>query len=297
MKYFTIFLILTLLVIIATARPVSMENRFLKLTFDPVGGRIVKAFYRPKNTEQTATTGLLRTGMWNAAPNFPFERRHEIRRDGQHRLILSGRGSGGVANFLTVEKTVLLPPEESVFTVDYHFENLPSSRTNLNFGFWFHNILGSPGKDVRYFYPLTWGVRVLKSAGRTGEVFMYQPSRGWLGGINQTNGSGVAITMDLKHLRCFYSWFTDMVVPTLEWRYELQSLAPGGSFNTHIEYIFFHGLKSISGAGNGLVGSIVPSRKKFPVGRNCNFTVSVYSAKKQRIKAEFFEGGVKRKTK
>jgi hypothetical protein len=136
-----------------------------------------------------------------------------------------------------------------------------------------HSTLGIHGRLCSYYYPSDEGIVEIRRDKRPQERWIHRPVRGWMAAVDDL-GRGVALTMPFREVKCFYSWFAQDVVPTLEWRMIPLEIENGKSYRVSTEVITFKGLSRVSGAGGGLVGEISSG------------TVKVFSARKGRVVAK-----------
>ncbi len=266
---------------------IPMENRFIKLAAYPeTGGKVLKFTYKPTQTNLTNTHGMLSDNVstikgMDAFQFWKIPYKWSAAADGWS-LVLEARGERESAFMLVIRKTLNLAPERCSLICDYEFENHQASMATIDFGFWFHNILGVKGERNTYYYPLRDGIYEYRHDSKDVEQFYNNMTRGWSGVISG-NGTGVAAVMDYRYLQCFYGWYHSTPVPSLEWRFIPVTLECTQKFNTQVEFIPFSGLKRISGAGAGVVGELSTPTELFRPGREVKVSTVVFNAEKRDL--------------
>ncbi len=285
MKYL-LFLLTLSFSLLVQAQQLELKNQFLQLKINNTGGRIERMYFVPARVNLAAGVGLLGDNFWNIADSrFFLTDLNYTPVPGKQSMELKAHHTGGGIDFMEVSKTIHLPPDAAMMTVDYKFTNLPAAMADLDYGFWSHNFVGESGRDYTYFFPCTKGISTVSSKNQSGELWFNQPSRGWTAFIDG-NGAGMAMTMDYAHLKSFYGWY-DKTGATQEWHLDKVKIPQGKSFDTTFEFIPFTGLKKVSGAGRGLVGeiNIVPEKAAFQTNQwlKRDIAIKLHSAKKQKI--------------
>ena len=272
---------------------IQLENKYLKLDILPGnGGRIMSFYYKKTKTQMTDTSaGLLTENVWNVPSSRFFLNSKPYltkadKQQGQVTVDMTGNSAGGGIDFLEVNKRVRMNDNSAAITVDYTFRNMPQAMASLNYGFWFHNVLGVKGGKAHYYYPSLRGIVDIKPKDQHHDRWLYRPSRGWCA-VAVPNGTGIAAVMDYSGLKCFYSWFgKNTTLPTMEWRFEKINLKADGSFSTQVEYIPFNGLPRVSGAGHNIVGSLDIDYEESEPGDKLPIDIAVYSAVKQNVQMD-----------
>lgn len=260
----------------------TLENEYLSLEVNPVGGRIQRLALKSPALNLTSGDGLAGDNFYNIPEAkffltaLPYKLTPFL-----HRILLSANHRGGGIDFMELTKKIELPPGETSVHVHYTFHNLQAAMSTVEYGFWSQNFMGSPGQEINCFFPCMNGIISVPSM-RAGTQFSYyrKPSRGWLG-YTFPAGGGLAITMDYALLDRFYGWYGKEC--TQEFYFDKFKLAPDAVRETSLELIAFHTLKKISGAGGGLVGSL----KAAESGAGHRISFELYSAKKQDVRLEF----------
>lgn len=264
---------------------ITLENQYLKLQINPVGGRIEKLHMKERNLELTSKDGLLGDNFYHVPDARFFLTRLPYRYEsGKNTLLLHARHSGGGIDFMDLKKNIRLPQDEAMVTVDYKFTNLPAAMADVEYGYWCQNFIGIPGKNKNCFFPCMNGI-VTVPENESGSKYSYykQPSRGWIG-FAYHSGGGLTVTMDYALVKQFYGWFGESET-TQEWYFDKIRIPNGKSLDTVFELIPFHSLKKISGAGGGLVGEMNITRKDDSSGYR-EISLQIYSAKKQSVRLE-----------
>ena len=133
---------------------ITLENQYLKLQINPVGGRIEKLHMKERNLELTSKDGLLGDNFYHVPDARFFLTRLPYRYEsGKNTLLLHARHSGGGIDFMDLKKNIRLPQDEAMVTVDYKFTNLPAAMADVEYGYWCQNFIGIPGKNKNCFFP------------------------------------------------------------------------------------------------------------------------------------------------
>ena len=241
----------------------KVENAFFRFLVSPMGGRVLSLRSKLLDAELTdlrAETGTFSEFDWSRRGNRFFYRQKPFNLKpfsaaGVTGLEASGHAQGGGTDFLTITKKYTLFDDASAFRVDYEFGNLAAAMSPQTYGLLIHSTLGIHGSLCSYYYPAEDGIAEISRNKRPQERWIHHPARGWMAAVDE-RGRGVAITMPFKEVKCFYSWFAQDVVPTLEWRMTPIEIEQGKSYSVSTEVIAFKGLDKVSGAGGGLVGEI-----------------------------------------
>ncbi len=239
----------------------KMENAVWKLAFNPLGGRVQSLYSKVCGFELTNADGAGsfveevwdRRGSHEFLIKKPFDMQYTTGADGALRAHASGNFAGGAIDFLKVEKFYESANDSSALKVRYRFTNIPEAMALQNYAPLVHATLGVHGRDVTCYYPTTEGIVAVPPGRRGNEYWGHHPARGWMAAATD-DGLGVAVTMPFGDLKTFYSWFTQ--VPTMEWRMTSVAIDCGASYDVETEVIPFTGLKVVSGAGGGVVGSL-----------------------------------------
>jgi hypothetical protein len=282
----SVFALLAFCAVLVQARDFALNNPYIRLKINNAGGRIERFYFIPAKADLTTGEGLLGDNFWNIPDSrFFLSQLNYDPIPGKQSLNLKAHHTGGGIDFLEVAKTVKLPEDEAMVTVDYRFTNLPAAMADLEYGFWCRNFAGAANRKYTYFFPCLNGISFISPQNQNGEHWFNALSRGWAAFAGQ-DGAGMAITMDYAHLKSFYGWY-GKTGATLEWNLEKIKIPMGKSLDTAFEFIPFTGLKKVSGAGKGLVGefNIAPEKAAFqtPHWLKRDIILKVYSAKKQKI--------------
>jgi hypothetical protein len=276
------------------SRLLQVDSPFFSLMLNPLGGRLQSLQYKPAAMQLTdpESIGSGAENVWNIPKSRFFLQKKPFtvssQPEEQNWLIeAKANHAGGGINFLQVEKKIRLYQDAALLSIDYRMENLAAAMSPLDYAFWFHQVLGVYGELTSCWYPTTEGIVKVGFEDRPTDAWLHRPARGWLASL-APSGKGVAITMSYPELKCFYSWFANMKVPTLEWRLVPLSIAAGEAWQTRVEILPFQGLSIISGAGGGLVGEISGGNQALDPGESRTLTVKVHNARKGKIQAELF---------
>ena len=239
----------------------KLENRNWRLAFNPLGGRVMSLYSKAIGAELTSPDvhGSFVEEVWDRRKSHeflirqPYAMTYETGEGGAFSATATGNAQGGGIDFLKVVKRYSASDDSTALKVDYRFENIPEAMALQNYAPLLHATLGVFGKDVTCFYPTTEGIVAVEPGKRGNEYWGHRPARGWMAATTD-DGTGVAVTMPFSEVKAFYSWFTQ--VPTLEWRMIPVGLDAGAGCDVSTEVIPFRGLKKVSGAGGGLVGSL-----------------------------------------
>ncbi len=273
-------------------RLLSVDSPFFTLAIDPLGGKLQSLIYKPTTAQLTDPEGIGSgtENVWNIPKSRFFLQKKPFTlssdADGENwQIEAQANHSGGGINFLQVSKKFRLYPDAALLSIDYRMENLAAAMSALDYAFWFHNTLGIYGELTSSWYPTTAGIVNIAPEDRPTDTWQHRPARGWIAAL-APSGKGVAITMNYPELKCFYSWFSGMKVPTLEWRLVPLSIAAGEAWQTRVEILPFTGLEKISGVGGGLVGEITGGEKTLELGSTAALAIKVHNARKGKIQAE-----------
>ena len=257
----------------------KLENSNWRLEFNPLGGRAMSVYSKSIGVELTnpELQGSFVEEVWDRRKshqfliNQPYVMTYDKTSNGEISATATGNAQGGGIDFLKVIKRFTASDDSTSLRVDYTFENIPEAMALQNYGMLLHTTLGVFGRDVTCYYPTTEGIVAVYPGKRGNEYWGHRPARGWIAAATD-DGIGVVVTMPFKDVKTFYSWFSK--VPTLEWRMIPVGIEAGGGYNVSTEIIPFKGLKTVSGAGGGFVGSI------------CDGTCTVVSSRAGTISAE-----------
>ena len=258
-------------------KEVVLENRFLRLIVDPVGGGAIGSLIvKPEGKELAyayggagSKFGLLRDQLWE--PYYYFAERvysHRVEQyDDRAVAELWTTGAGGMMGFTEVRKRITIYRDDSRVRVDSELKNQPSSQTDYLYAWWFHSFAGVVGERTTYFFPTPDGVATYAYPhafdGNQFEQWYYDPPRSWTGFIGES-GVGLGIDVENKYLNCFYHWAgKGCLTPTLEWRLNRLEVPAGGVIKTTTFLYPCRGLKRIDGAFGGVVAALdVPAETK-----------------------------------
>ena len=253
-------------------RAVTLENRFLRVTFTPDKGAAWAEFYYKPARKQMFPPGsgrVLGERLWNPAGKGGFARQwlnlawsYAIERpSGGVRLVLRARGSVGPARQTHFEKRVVLRDGEAMVRVTHEFFVGYGRMLPLRVGLWFDNRLGPPGERFVYRVPREGGVVTLDPRATIGEWWAYDPSRGWTGMVT-AGGDGLCLEMDYRRLMAVYC-SPKGVCPSLEVAFRTDEVVNDTSLVTDSLLTPFAGLKTVHGAGGGVVACL-DAREEYP---------------------------------
>ena len=282
----TLCLFLAVSAMLCAAEPQTLSNNLLTLQVQPVGGRISAVFRNgDKNDNLTADEGLLGDNFHHVsqAKFFLTGLPYELEKNGDS-IRATAHHTGGGIDFLKLEKTISLLPDESIIHVKYTFNNLPAAMAANEYGFWSQNFINPQG-NVNFFFPEMSGI-TRSPAKQAGVQFAYyrRPSRSWCGVARETGG-GLAMAMDYQLLQQFYGWYGSKEL-TQEFYFDNVRIPKGESFSTDIEFIVFHTLKRLSGAGGGLVGDLSLNAEAGNTSSQ-SISLALFSGKKQKVRLVF----------
>ncbi len=271
---------------LAGAGELVLENEFVRLAVNPLGGRIEEFSLLPQKLELTSGEGLVGDNFHHVPEakffltKLPYESR---RQDGSIELNAHHRGGG--IDFMALQKVISLKPGEAMATVRYRFHNLPAAMSTVEYGFWSQNFIGTPQGDINCFFPCMNGIQAIPAA-RAGAQFSYykNPSRGWMA-FAYAEGGGLAITMDYALLDQFYAWY-GAKERTQEFYFDKFKLDSDQAFTTELELLPFHSLKKVSGAGGGLVGDFEVGAED-GAARGHALDLALHSARTGTVRVEF----------
>ena len=258
-----------------------VENGYFTFLVSPMGGRVISLrskFLDAELTDLRSETGTFSEFDWSRRGNRFFYRQKPFALKrfsgaGVTGIEATGHHQGGGTDFLSIAKKYSLYEDATAFRVDYDFGNLQAAMSPQTYALLIHSTLGIHGRLCSYYYPSDEGIVEIRRDKRPQERWIHRPVRGWMAAVDD-RGCGVALTMPFREVKCFYSWFAQDVVPTLEWRMIPLEIENGKSYRVSTEVIAFKGLSRVSGAGGGLVGEIAGG------------TVKVFNSRKGTVVAK-----------
>ena len=240
---------------------VVLENRYLRLIVDPVGGGAAASFRLKSSGKEfvhvygnvNGRMGLLRDQLWTPAYSFAqrswsFELENK---DDSAAVTLWTTGAGGMMGFTEIRKRIEIRRDAQDVRVSYQLKNQRSSQTEYDYALWCHNFAGVLGEPTRYFFPTPKGVVSFpwptKTRRDTQDHWYREPARSWAGFVGKS-GVGLGVDVENAWLNCFYQWaVSSCLVPTFEWRYNIARLRPGETFKTSFTLTPFTGLDRLDG--------------------------------------------------
>lgn len=275
------------------SRLLNLDSPFFTFQIQPEGGLIKSLIYKTENMQlvDPDSVGSGTENVWNIGQSRFFLQKKTFtlssRSEGDTWVVSAeaNHGGGGI-NFLNVEKNFRFFQDSALVQLDYKLANLPAAMSALDYAFWFHNAIGVYGELMTTYFPSTDGIVTVSPEKYPTDIWIHQPARPWIANVGQ--GKGVVMTMSFPELKHFYSWYSGMKIPSIEWRTVPISIEAGKSFDTRVEIIPFVGLDKVSGAGNGLVGEIAGGEKLLKLGENAELECKIYNARKGKIYAELF---------
>ncbi|MDP6359059.1 MAG: beta-galactosidase, partial [Planctomycetota bacterium] len=266
-------------------RQVVVENRFHKLVVEPrKGGRVVQFLIKKNGVELVRPKlGILWDRFWQAPRRQdPWAGEYEakfLQRDAERVVLRLSREATGNWNFHGIDKTVTVTAGSSRILVDYTYRVHENRMTPSIISPWVVNGMSPAGEENKLFIPLTDGIRMTAytpTAPPMHQKFHYNPARGWMAAAGQKSSTGVAATMDLSRVMSFYMWFGNNL-NTMEWMYNTSEIRHGETLKLSHEIIPFRGLRTVAGAGGGVVVQLdVPGKTK--PGAELNVGVKVYDS-------------------
>ncbi len=246
---------------------VILENALVRLIFWPAEGGVCKSLlYKPAGCELVAVAGagygLFRDQLWSPAYAFA-DRPYTVRTGGEGNTAwveLATTGVGGMMGFTHISRRISLSGGSPVVRARYRLQNDPSSQTDYTYGLWFHNFLGVPGGENRYFDPTEEGVQEYafdpQHPRKDPEVWHRNPARGWTA-VCGANGAGLAVGMEYRLLNCLYHWSgVGAPVATHEWRLNRMPLKSGQALETSVTLMPFQGLGRVDGVVEDVLGAV-----------------------------------------
>jgi len=173
-------------------------------------------------------------------------------------------------------------------------------------GFWSHQSLrtgianGQQAYKNTFFVPTERGILEIPfvpgettSAPGTKNGYIEDPSRGWIatvGGKTQADSYGAAYELDFSSLEKFYVYMgtSNPNCPTMEWQHFVRGMKDGDRLDVVTRLIPFHGIKQVSGVGNGMVGEILFKKDRYEKGSKVPIKVSLYSDANRKIQLLIF---------
>lgn len=219
--------------------PLFLENEYLKLRIDSpnIGGGISSIIYQPLGNELTGDGGLFRdrippiNDLWS---ELTYEA--EIISNEQDivtalvKSVPSEESKG-----LVVKKYYSLRRGQSTIEVKWEIVNGRNEDINIMPWVWCNVI---PDRPVSYYMPVESG-GLHKVVGKAS----YQPSRNWIGAIDNERNMSISFVMDYREVNTEYAWL-GKGYSTLEWYYNFTHLQPGESWET----TYFANILPLNGA-------------------------------------------------
>ena len=239
---------------------VTMENDFIKLTFEPEkGGECTAFLYKPTSKQLLLANegSLVGSRVWNYADkelyqqwqNNPWE--YEIKRSPTEiTLVMRAAGQVGFTRSTLFEKRVTLRDGEAMARIEHVFHVGQELMVPQKIGLWFYNRCGVVGEQNLYCFPLDDGIVTVDPAAGVNQEWFYNPSRGWAA-VAAGSGDGLCFNMEYRRLMCFY--MCQGKQPTFEWAFRTADIPNGDSLRTEEMIIPFSGLKRVHGSGGGIV--------------------------------------------
>ncbi|MDP7301930.1 MAG: hypothetical protein QGG09_02450, partial [Pirellulaceae bacterium] len=263
---------------------VVLENRYVRLTFDPArGGRCSKFLFKDNGEQIIGDEDV--SGMFldhwskfawpSGLMHLPYQ--HELVRDGENQagvqLWIEVPKSGGgkavrdaaaslrIATSpeligLTVQKTIWLRADSYVVRVEQAINN--STNESRAAGLYIQQNLGMSGAHHgdNWYLPSTRGIEVHVQADQpggqsVGPDFIPDPVGGWLGAKNRTSDRGLLFVFDYNYLAKTYT-----SGGTGEWFMESVPIGPGKSFRTEYFVKPVRGFKDFTYGSKRLVADI-----------------------------------------
>ena len=266
-------------------RQVVIENRFLKLVIEPrKGGRVVQFLLKTGGVELVRPKlGMLWDRFWQAPRRQdPWAGEYSVKflqQDAERVVLRLSREATGNWNFHGIDKTVTITADSPRILVDYAYRVHENRMTPSIISPWVVNGMSPAGEENKLFMPLTDGIRVTAytpTAPPMHQKFHYNPARGWMAAAGQKSSAGVAATMELSRVMAFYMWFGNNL-NTMEWMYNTSEIRHGDTLKLRHEIIPFRGLKTVAGAGGGVVVQLDVPDKTAP-GVEAGVRIKVYDS-------------------
>lgn len=244
-------------------REVMLENRFVRLVFEPDHGATVSSFYhKAAGLELTLRAakgtwgGMFRDQIWQGPGKMDLHQAvYDVAVDdsspASRSVTFTARLFTGVMAHVTVAKTFTVTDADSRVRVDYSQRLDSQAPSPARFAFWHHNTLGLAGRDGWLFWAGKQGV-YRRAAPSPDDIMFLDPTRGWLGYVDQ-HGAGLAFVTRYSRMERIFSWNgrSGSVQPrgTLEWMINQYELKPGDSMSSTHWIVPFRGIAEPDGAG------------------------------------------------
>ena len=265
-------------------RTETAENAWFSIAVDPLGARLVSVRSKAVDMDFAVpgSSGLFTESSWDrwksrgALARVPFVTRTRSE-DGTITVTALGQTPEGGIPFLKVAKRYVSTPDSTALGIVYRFINAPDAMSLQAYAPSVHLSLAMKDRVETFVYPTADGI-VGRCQTTGSSITCENPSRGWYAAVDPKEGVGAALTFPFEETDGFRAWLPG--VPATEIRFVPVGIENGAAHEIRLELIPFRGLRTVSGAGGGLVGSLADG------------TVRVVSSRAGRF-AAVWDGGEK----
>jgi len=270
-------------------RLITLENKFLKLVFDPAQGGIATQCI-DKLTGYDITDSKQHRGMfkdhwanypWPSALMWqPYKAAVHPPENGRAGVTLSltvpekGGGKGGSSKAapankaptppnlvgLVIKKTIRLEEGSNLITVDHELHNPTAESRSAAIYLQHQATFGGSRDNDAWYMPDTDGIQGIiqlgENLGSIGKDWVNSPTGGWMAVRDDKTDLGMAFVFDYNYLDRMYTCGS-----TAEWFYENVSIGPGKSFKTTYYMKPANGFKGFVHASKNIVADIEPDEK------------------------------------
>jgi len=258
---------------------VEISNAFVKMRFQPKGGKCVSFVYVPTGEELASKYGVfedhvssqsyLRSDFRRAT----FELTAVAQSEKVGTIKMTAKATTPEMAGVKLEKMIMLMKPSSAVWAMCKMTN--DSKEKKELAFWHHNAFSS-ASGAAYFVPSASGVKRLAydSKAPTREEWTRDPARSWSAMV--AGKSGVACLAEYEKLDYFYNYLSGLYAD-IEWREAPEKVKVGESLKSEATVVAFGGLESVGGAGAKFVGEIAgPAKPK--AGEKATYTLKVFAA-------------------
>ena len=261
-----------------SAARIPLENGRWRLEIDTVGGVLQVAASKDVGVGFTidGAGGLFTESSWDR-----WHSRDKLRKaafevkagakDGRIDAKAVGQTEQGGIPFLRVAKRFVSEPDSTALSIDYRFINTPDAMSIQSYSPSLHLPLAMTNRVVTFFYPTEKGV-VGRRQTSGSSITCKDPSRGWYAVVDEQEAVGAVLTFPEEEVNGFWTWLPG--VPSTEIKFQPVGIENGASHALKLELQPFRGLKAVTGAGGGFVGSLKGGVAQVVSARACTAEVS-----------------------
>ena len=239
---------------------ITLENNYVRLTFEPAKGGTCRSFLvkatgvdyaGSRHPNARLFTDRLRVGG-NSYSRAYFA---EILRDTANEVALKlSLTAPQDYPFLEMSKTFRLSSRSSALECVYSYRNLPESMAAQVFEPYFRNgVAAFSCAGQHYLVPTADGTRRVGPMG--GDTPFKDAVAGWIAASDGKSGA-LACEFDFAHLATEYFWLGGVDATTAEWQFQPVEVACGGKFETKITFWPTTGMPRLDGVENGICAAV-----------------------------------------